>query len=905
LLPGYVSGVPEPAIAFGDIIQSNGGTGSGSSSFSATLPGAITAGSLVVIMVTANNVPSGANSGWTKSAGMSPVANTQGMLWWFLATGGDTVPTITFAGASTYAWRLVEYAGPFDASPYEMSDGAATGGAISTIASSSITPTAGLDYLLVAGLGGQDGGGAWNVASVTLGSFTNSFGNASQQFRQASSEGQIACQVSRVVTGASGSYSTAGTPSTLTISGSSSRVGMTIAFKAVASGATAASQTLTVSVDQVTVSVLATTTPPAYRSHSSVSYASHSSTVLTAPSGLADNDILLAFIAVGSGGTPGIATPPAGFQELRIYSWVSHTGFTVNLQVFWKRAASESGSYTFTHATFNTQGVLLAYSGAATTGNPIDINVSFGKGVGTTSTALSITTTVDNTLLVVAGQNWDIDGASPPTGFTERFDNLLTIFDGAAQTTAGATGDKTFSPNGSIGSNAWQAWMLAIKPDGAPDTPSFRSFSPLAFGSHTSPSVIPAPPSIVDGDILIAALNITTPSGGTQSDITPPSGFTAVATATEVLSGVYVKQHVWWKRASSESGSYSFPHDGGTTRSTSGAITVYPGCISSGSPIDTYSTNNGTGSTATALSVTTTAANDILVIAGHNFDALEVTTPVGFTTRNFGISVLHDGIQVAAGASGDKVYTSGSGTAPWQAWLIALLAEPVAGDVDVDVTTNVATTAVDQVTVQAKATTSPTTNVATTSVGQATVSAKANVSATTNLLSTAVDQVTVDTGSAGVDVNVASQTLTASVDAVTASGAANVTTTTNLLTASVDQVTVQGKASATFTLGVISVFVSGVTVQAKANVSPTTNLLTASVDAATATAGATASVTTNLLTINVGQVTVTGVANVQATTNLLSVSVGQVTVEDDGGVVIPVYARRKQMLSSPPRFMGN
>jgi hypothetical protein len=218
-------------MAFGDVVQSNGGTGAASSSFSATLGSAITAGNLVVIMVTANNVPSGANTGWTKSTGMSPVANAQGLLWWFIGTAGQAIPSVTFAGASTYAWRIVEYEGPFDASPYNISAGAATNGTITTIATSSITPTAGQNYLLVAGIGGQDAATSWNVASVTIGSLTNSFVNVTQQFRQASAEAHIACQASRVITSASGSYTTTGTPSTTAVGGGSCRVGCTIAFK--------------------------------------------------------------------------------------------------------------------------------------------------------------------------------------------------------------------------------------------------------------------------------------------------------------------------------------------------------------------------------------------------------------------------------------------------------------------------------------------------------------------------------------------------------------------------------------------------------------------------------------------------------------------------------------------------
>ena len=224
-------------MAFGDIIQSNGGSGSGPTSFNATLPGAITAGNLVVIMVASNNVPGGANTGWTKSTGLSPVNNAQSLLWWFIGAGGDTIPTVTFAGAANYAWRIVEYAGPFDASPYLTSAGAATNGVFSSATSPAITPTAGSNALLVAGLGGQAGADtAWNVPSVTLGSFTNGYVNDSQQFRVAATEAHVACQVSRVIASASGAYSTTGAFSVASTSGGSCRLEMGIAFKQGAGG---------------------------------------------------------------------------------------------------------------------------------------------------------------------------------------------------------------------------------------------------------------------------------------------------------------------------------------------------------------------------------------------------------------------------------------------------------------------------------------------------------------------------------------------------------------------------------------------------------------------------------------------------------------------------------------------
>jgi hypothetical protein len=105
-----------------------------------------------------------------------------------------------------------------------------------TVTTTAITPTAAGNYLLVGGLGVQYGNASGNVAGITLGSFTNSFVNPTQQFRQASTEAHIACQVSRVIASASGSYSTAGNASVVGTSGADCRIGMTIAFKKGAAG---------------------------------------------------------------------------------------------------------------------------------------------------------------------------------------------------------------------------------------------------------------------------------------------------------------------------------------------------------------------------------------------------------------------------------------------------------------------------------------------------------------------------------------------------------------------------------------------------------------------------------------------------------------------------------------------
>jgi hypothetical protein len=104
-------------------------------------------------------------------------------------------------------------------------------------------------------------------------------------------------------------------------------------------------------------------------------------------------------------------------------------GFNGRLNVLWKRAAFESGSYTFAHSSASSQGLLIAVSGAVTSGSPIDASTP-NTGAGTTTTALSVTTTSANDLLFYIAHDWEgTGGLSPPTGFTERFDSLIYAAD--------------------------------------------------------------------------------------------------------------------------------------------------------------------------------------------------------------------------------------------------------------------------------------------------------------------------------------------------------------------------------------------------------------------------------------------------------------------------------------------
>jgi hypothetical protein len=209
----------------------------------------------------------------------------------------------------------------------------------------------------------------------------------------------------------------------------------------------------------------------AYRSSSTVNYASHANTTITAPAGIANGDLLLIYFCVGAASVI-TATPPTGFTALTGFpSSVTDSGFNVNCYAWKKTASSESGSYVVTHATNSSLAYMGAYSGANAS-TPINPNPTIATGAGTTSTATGLTTAANNSYVVAFYQDWgDVSNQLvKPTGTTPTFTTranqadttLLFVCDGPLAT-AGATGNKAITNNNS-GSHPWQAALIAIAP---------------------------------------------------------------------------------------------------------------------------------------------------------------------------------------------------------------------------------------------------------------------------------------------------------------------------------------------------------------------------------------------------------------------------------------------------------
>ena len=210
----------------------------------------------------------------------------------------------------------------------------------------------------------------------------------------------------------------------------------------------------------------------AYRSHSATTYATRTNTTITAPAGIADEDVLtLIFVRGNDGSAPATPTWPSGFALESGFptNATSADLYNVNCWVLTKIASGESGNYTVTHGNGASQGVVIASSGGSGVVQTTANSQSYPGGT-TTITATGLTTGADNSLVIFATHNWDLYGAaSPPSGstptFTERVDSatsLMYIATGVLAT-AGATGNKTHdSTNGSV-ERPWVGMLIEIR----------------------------------------------------------------------------------------------------------------------------------------------------------------------------------------------------------------------------------------------------------------------------------------------------------------------------------------------------------------------------------------------------------------------------------------------------------
>jgi len=196
---------------------------------------------------------------------------------------------------------------------------------------------------------------------------------------------------------------------------------------------------------------------------------------------------------------------------------------------------------------------------------------------------------------------------------------------------------------------------------------SFISFSAINIGTRTN-TTLTAPASIADQDILRIHFFIGAEPGAVPTP-TPPTGFSQLNVVTiETVGGSdagKIHLYTWEKRAASESGNYTITH---SSTFTQGYMECIRGAVTSGSAEDfagTDNTNDGAGTSYTALGGTTTVDGSFITFAFACWgEPSPVTAPAGATptfTERYepagGVFYVANGVLTTAGATGNKTAT--------------------------------------------------------------------------------------------------------------------------------------------------------------------------------------------------------------------------------------------------------
>lgn len=197
----------------------------------------------------------------------------------------------------------------------------------------------------------------------------------------------------------------------------------------------------------------------------STTYASRTNTTVTPPGGIVDDDFLLLSILTAAATTAPTATPPAGFTEIGTVISVSDGGgFNVRLRTFYKRASSESGSYTLTHTACTSQAHLTVFRNVDWSSGPFDATQTQNNGTGTTRTWTGLTTANASSMIVATGFDWGdtSNNLSPPAGMTEALDTSISYLAYETIAAAGSTGNRSHT-NNVYSSNPWGARLIALR----------------------------------------------------------------------------------------------------------------------------------------------------------------------------------------------------------------------------------------------------------------------------------------------------------------------------------------------------------------------------------------------------------------------------------------------------------
>lgn len=176
----------------------------------------------------------------------------------------------------------------------------------------------------------------------------------------------------------------------------------------------------------------------AYRSTSTLVSAGASSLAVAAPAGLANDDIMIAIAKGVTGST--VTSVPSGWTLIRTITSAS---------LYWKRASSESGTYTWGFSSsIACRASISAYTGVITSGTPYDAENGQENASSNSITAPSCSPVQSNGYLVfVASLNNSAADrtVTPPGSMVEDYDSglrMLQTFAHEQLSASGATGTR-------------------------------------------------------------------------------------------------------------------------------------------------------------------------------------------------------------------------------------------------------------------------------------------------------------------------------------------------------------------------------------------------------------------------------------------------------------------------------
>jgi prepilin-type N-terminal cleavage/methylation domain-containing protein len=312
------------------------------------------------------------------------------------------------------------------------------------------------------------------------------------------------------------------------------------------------------------------------------------------------------------------------------------TGAGSNWSFTWDISSIPDGDYTVE---------AKAYNGSGTYGTPLSLDVTLNRAPSTPPQGFvagwnRATSTVD--------AEW-LDSPEPDTvGYTVYRQQTYPTLGAVTKVNCGTTSTPVYVNTDTTCTDA----SPIVPPSASIDKASYSSAS-TNDGTNTSSLTI-SKPAVGAGDFLVASIGMNATVG-----ITSPAGWTLIRSGTHSSN---LQLATFYKFATaSEPATYTFTTADGSKRALAGSIVAYSGVNTSG-PIDASGFTQGAGGNATSPSLTTTAANDLLihsVVFTENSSGNTILFGNGLTERlerersplSHGLA---DTTQTTAGVTGSK-----------------------------------------------------------------------------------------------------------------------------------------------------------------------------------------------------------------------------------------------------------